>query len=41
MAKDKTPWHDEILIELFQQLKPTTGHDFHQMIIRGIKRGTL
>jgi hypothetical protein len=40
-AKEKTPWHDEILIKLFQQLKPTIGHDFHQMTIRGIKRGTL
>lgn len=41
MVKGKVPGHDEIPIKFFQQLWPTIGHDFHQMIIRNIERGTL
>lgn len=37
MAKGKAPRYDGILVEIFQQLWPTLGDDFHRMILRGIK----
>lgn len=41
MAKGKTPRHDRIPIEFFQQLWPTIRYDFHQMIVRVIENEAL
>lgn len=37
MAKGKTHGHTQIPIEFFQQLWPTIGYNFHQMILKGLK----
>lgn len=41
MAKGKTLGHDGLPMEFFQRLWHTVGHDFHQMILRGIESGEL
>jgi hypothetical protein len=41
MAKGKAPRHNEIPMEIFQGLWHIVGHNFHQMISRGIEVGKL
>ena len=41
MAKGKAPGHDGIPMEFFQELWPTLGDDYLQMILQGIQNKTL
>lgn len=41
VLKEKTPGHDGIPIEFFQQCWPTIGEDFLLMIRKGMEKGVL